>query len=95
MKQTAVDFIVKELDILHRERKEKVIDAETFFNHKGVLIKEAKEMEKQQTEKMYSEADNIMKFLDAEIELKLSDEKTIKRIKWYFETYFEQFKKKH
>jgi hypothetical protein len=35
-----------------------------------------------------------MKFLDAEKELKLSDAKTIERIKWYFETYFEQFKKK-
>jgi hypothetical protein len=45
-------------------------------------------------ERMYSEADKIMKFLDTEVELKLSDIKTIERIKWYFETYFEQFKKK-
>jgi hypothetical protein len=43
---------------------------------------------------MYAEADNIMKFLDAEVELKLSDKKTIERIKWYFESYFKQFKKK-
>jgi hypothetical protein len=43
---------------------------------------------------MYAEADNIMRFLDTEVELKLSDTKTIERIKWYFETYFEQFKKK-
>lgn len=50
MKQTAIDFIVKELDILHRERKEKVIDAETFFKHKGVLIQLAKEKEKKQAE---------------------------------------------
>jgi len=47
-----------------------------------------------QAERMYSEADEIMKFLDAEKELKLSDAKTIERIKWYFKTYFEQFKKK-
>jgi hypothetical protein len=47
-----------------------------------------------QAEKMYAEADNIMRFLDTEVELKLSDTKTIERIKWYFETYFEQFKKK-
>jgi hypothetical protein len=47
-----------------------------------------------QTQRMYSEADRIMKFLDTEKELKLSDAKTIERIKWYFETYFEQFKKK-
>ena len=49
---------------------------------------------KWQAERMYSEADNIMKFLDAEVELKLSYKKTIERIKWYFKTYFEQFKKK-
>lgn len=49
---------------------------------------------KWQAERMYNEADKIMKFLDTEVELKLSDKKTIERIKWYFETYFEQFKKK-
>jgi hypothetical protein len=49
---------------------------------------------KWQAERMYAEADNIMRFLDTEVELKLSDTKTIERIKWYFETYFEQFKKK-
>jgi hypothetical protein len=49
---------------------------------------------KWQKERMYSEADKIMKFLDTEIQLGLSDNKTIERIKWYFETYFEQFKKK-
>lgn len=35
-----------------------------------------------------------MEFLDNETKLGLSDGKTIERIKWYFETYFEQFKKK-
>ena len=45
-------------------------------------------------ERMYVEADKIMKFLDTEVELKLSDTKTIERIKWYLETFFEQFKKK-
>ena len=49
---------------------------------------------KWQAERMYSESDKIMKFLNTEKELKLSDAKTIERIKWYFETYFEQFKKK-
>lgn len=47
-----------------------------------------------QAERMYSESDKIMKFLDTEIKLGLSDIKTIERVKWYFETYFEQFKKK-
>jgi hypothetical protein len=58
------------------------------------LVEQAKEMEEQQSERMYAEADNIMRFLDTEVELKLSDTKTIERIKWYFETYFEQFKNK-
>jgi len=54
MKQSVVDFIVKELDILYRERKEELIDAETFFKHKGVLIQLAKEREKEQVEKIHS-----------------------------------------
>jgi len=45
-------------------------------------------------EQMYNETDKIMKFLDTEIKLGLSDIKTIERVKWYFETYFKQFKKK-
>ena len=49
---------------------------------------------KWQAARMYSEADKMMKFLDTEIKLGLSDIKTIERVKWYFETYFEQFKKK-
>ena len=94
MKQTAVDFIVKELDILHRERKEKVIDAETFFKHKGVLIKEAKEMEKQQTkyqaERMYSEED-VMNALHS-VELKYN--RDFSKIYEGVKEWFEQFKKK-
>lgn len=39
------------------------------------------------------QSENIMRFLDKEKELMLSEKKTIDRIKWYFETYFEQFKK--
>ena len=63
---------------------EKAADTERAFLRGGLW----------QQERMYSEGDKIMKFLDAEKELKLSDAKTIERIKWYFETYFEQFKKK-
>ena len=48
MKQTAVEFIVKQLDCLNKERKDKLISAETFFNHKINLIEEAKRMEKEQ-----------------------------------------------
>jgi hypothetical protein len=46
-------------------------------------------------ERMYSEANKIMEFLDTEKKLKFLDVKTIERIKWYFETYFVQFKKKN
>jgi hypothetical protein len=47
MKQTAVEFIVRQLDYLNRERKDKLIIAETFFNHKRNLIEEAKIIEKE------------------------------------------------
>jgi hypothetical protein len=56
---TAVEFIVNQLDFLNRERKEKLIDAETYLTHKMILVKQAKEMEKQQIEKMYSEEEVI------------------------------------
>lgn len=55
MKQTAVEFIVKQLDCLNKERKDKLISAETFFNHKINLIEEAKRMEKQQRQKTIEE----------------------------------------
>lgn len=45
-------------------------------------------------ERSYIEANKIIEFLDNEAKLKISDTKTIERIKWYFETYFKQFKKK-
>ena len=45
---TAVEFIVMQLDFLNRERKENLIDAETYFKHKISLIEQALEMEKQQ-----------------------------------------------
>jgi hypothetical protein len=49
---------------------------------------------KWQAKRMYSEANKIISFLDNEYKLGISDKQTIKRLKWYFETYFEQFSKK-
>jgi len=49
---------------------------------------------KYQAKRMYSEANKIISFLDNEYKLGISDKQTIERLKWYFETYFEQFKKK-
>ena len=46
--QTAVDFIVDQLDCLNKERKEKLIDAETYFQNKKALVEQAKEMENRQ-----------------------------------------------
>ena len=45
---TAVEFIVKQLDFLNRERKENLIDAETYFKHKISLVQQANELFEQQ-----------------------------------------------
>ena len=50
-------------------------------------FKEAKEMEKQQHEK-------FNKFLDVEKVLGISDLKTIERIRWYYNNYFNETYKK-
>ena len=80
------------------EAAKKYCESDKFESPHGHGMVEVKQSfiygAKWQAKRMYSEADNIMKFLDTEVELKLSDKKTIERIKWYFETYFEQFKKK-
>lgn len=61
-----------------------------FENPVTIFIQGAK----WQQERSDIEANKIIEFLDNEAKLKISDTKTIERIKWYFETYFEQFKKK-
>ena len=79
----------KKLDeVLSKEAKETLTD---FVNMKREAFKEGA---KWQQERSYIEANKIIEFLDNEAKLKISDTKTIERIKWYFETYFEQFKKK-
>jgi hypothetical protein len=96
MKQTAVEFIVMQLDFLNRERKENLIDAETYFKHKISLIEQAKEMEKQQIERMYSDAIEFAEWI------RIKDFQTATGNKWiglnmeYYTTQelYEQFKKK-
>jgi uncharacterized membrane-anchored protein len=46
--KTSVEWLVEQLDCLNRERKENLIDAETFFKDKAALIQQAKGMEKEQ-----------------------------------------------
>jgi hypothetical protein len=93
-KETLEEAAEKEFPLLELtiHSSDKYVEEENLqlLGHRRSFIKGAK----WQAERMYSEADNIMRFLDTEVELKLSDTKTIERIKWYFETYFEQFKKK-
>lgn len=78
MKPTAVEFIVKQLDCLNKERKDKLISAETFFNHKINLIEEAKRMEKEQ-------------IIDARLTLRISGVSYKEEAEQY---YNEQFKNK-
>jgi hypothetical protein len=73
--------------------------AENFKNvdfKAGVIygIIEGAKWQQEQDKNKYSEGDKIMSFLDTEYKLGISDKKTIERLKWYFETYFEQFKNK-
>jgi hypothetical protein len=64
--KTAVEWLVEQLDCLNRERKENLIDAETFFKDKAALIQQAKGMENNLTEE-------YAKFCVARREAELSD----------------------
>jgi hypothetical protein len=75
--QTAVEWFADKLDELIPFVNEKTAIA---FNK---LVAQAKEMEKQQHEK-------INKFLDVEKVLGISDLKTIERIQWYYNNYFNE-----
>jgi hypothetical protein len=55
----------------------------TFQTMYSEEIEQAKEMEKEKHE-------NFNKFLNDEKELKISDLKTIERIQWYYNTYFNE-----
>ena len=48
MSQSAVDFILEQLDYLYKERKNNLIDPETFSIKKSALISEARRMENHQ-----------------------------------------------
>ena len=85
-KETIEEALNSEIKLVHDVVRNK--DFDLGFQTGGIFGA------KWQAERMYSEANKIMKFLDTEKELKFSDAKTIERIKWYYETYFEQFKNK-
>ena len=76
---TAVEWLVDQM----RQRKEQGLtlsfyDLEMFASY-------AKEMEKEQKQR-------FNKFLNDEIELGISDKKTIERIQWYYNNYLSTFK---
>jgi len=49
MKQTSVEFLNEQLLVLFRERKENLIDAETFYKQRNSVLETAIEMEKNQS----------------------------------------------
>jgi len=75
MKQTAVEWLQQALE-------------DTILTHEQImqtigLFEQAKEMEKANHEK-------FNKFLNDEKQLGISDLKTIERIQWYYNTYFNE-----
>jgi hypothetical protein len=91
--QTAVDLLLTKIPnaaeikefISNNDADEKMLDEWLFERiYKGV---DYKQMEKQQHEK-------FNKFLDVEKVLGISDLKTIERIQWYYNNYFNETYKK-
>ncbi len=73
---TAVDFLIQEI------KNDQFVKSKSTKEWNEIFDK-AKEMEKEQHEK-------FNKFLNDEIKLSISDENTIKRIQWYYNTYFNE-----
>jgi ferritin len=81
--QTAVEKFIKSLIERDRLINPNSFSIQIYFEGNKDLIEQAKEMEKQQHEK-------INKFLDVEKVLGISDLKTIERIQWYYNNYFNE-----
>ena len=85
MKQTAVEWYEKEINSLFEKYQAKEISERDFITMKHNLFYPAKEMEKEQKQR-------FNKFLNDEMELGISDKKTIERIQWYYNNYLLTFK---
>jgi len=83
MKQTAVEWYENEIDVLFEKYDDKEISKSEFMIMKHNLFYPAKEMEKEKHEK-------FNKFLNDEKKLGISDLKTVERIQWYYNTYFNE-----
>ena len=87
--KTALEYYIEQLDCLNRERKENLIDAETFFKHKKILTQQANKM----CEKQIMNAFKVG-FSNGFASDILSTEKLQKEKERLFCEWIEQFKKK-
>jgi hypothetical protein len=81
--QTAVDSYIIRRHIIEIEARLGKISADEYEQELIKAEQQAKEMEKEKHEK-------FNKFLKDEKQLKISDLKTIERIQWYYNTYFNE-----
>lgn len=81
--QTAVEWLEKEQDKLFISYQKGFMSGGRFIFLQHKLFEQAKEMEKDKHER-------FNKFLNDEKELGISDLKTIERIQWYYNTYFNE-----
>ena len=79
MKETAVEWLHEEYIRILKDNDISVLQAFEITDKRN----QAKQMEKEKHEK-------FNKFLNDEKELKISDLKTIERIQWYYNTYFNE-----
>jgi len=81
--QTAVEWLAEQMEILHYDYWAEHISKDEKNQRLKQLKEQAKEMDKEKHEK-------FNKFLNDEKQLKISDLKTIERIQWYYNTYFNE-----
>ena len=79
--QTAVEWYAKQIEILHYDYWAEHISKDEKNQRLKQLKEQAKEMDNEKHEK-------FNKFLNDEKQLGISDVKTIERIQWYYNTYF-------
>jgi hypothetical protein len=83
MKQTAVEWLAEKYNYITWMRNRDEISAGTADEWRAKYLEQAKEIEKQQHEKFNN-------FLNSEKKLGIADLKSIERIQWYYNTYFNE-----
>jgi len=78
-----VEWLAEQMEILHYDYWAEHISKDEKNQRLKQLKEQAKEMDKEKHEK-------FNKFLNDEKQLKISDLKTIERIQWYYNTYFNE-----